>query len=292
MDLRKLEIFVSVAKHQSFSHAALALHMAQPAVSIAIRKLEEEFNTSLFERNNRTIQLTHEGQLALEKAKAILQQVSEFKSSMGELDGMLRGELSIACPSMLATYYFPTLLGEFLGQHTGLTASINQAGTQTIPNMIMQDEVELGVINQTSYQSGLEVIPLVTQDIVLCVNEQHPLNQKKSVHIHQLTDVPMVLYQSDYFIRQQFDQLCQQHKVTPDIRMQCNFLPLLTSMVNNNFAATVGLEMMPQQEPGMVGVSIKPKMELHMMLAWRKGRLISRANQEFIDWLGRRNQSL
>ncbi|MGR6872389.1 LysR family transcriptional regulator [Pseudomonas sp. HK3] len=285
MDLRKLEIFVSVAQHLSFSQAALALHMAQPAVSIAIRKLEDEFNTVLFERNNRTIQLTSEGQLALDKAKAILQQVNELSTSMSKLDGILRGELSIACPSMLGTYFFPDVLGAFLGEHTGLTASINQAGTQKIPNMILQDEVELGVINQTSYHPDLEVIPLVTQKIVLCVNEQHPLNQQKRVHIKQLHDVPMVLYQNDYFIRQQFDSQCLAHNIQPDIRMQSNFLPLLTSMVKNNFAATVGLEMMPQQEPGMVGLELSPKIELNMMLAWRKGRLISRANKVFIEWL-------
>lgn len=285
MDLRKLQIFTSVAQHKSFSQAALALHMAQPAVSIAIRKLEEELNVSLFERNNRTILLTSEGQLALIKAKDILQQVNEFTTSMAELDGQLRGELSIACPSMLATYFFPDVLGNFLGQHPGLTASINQAGTQKIANMILQDEVELGVINQTSQQEGLEVIPLIKQQIVLCVGEQHPLKDHKKINIKQLHDCPMVLYQSDYFIRQQLDALCQANNVKPDIRMQSNFLPLLTSMVKNNFAATVGLDMMAKQEVGMIGIPLQPKLELNMMLAWRKGRLISRANRAFVDWL-------
>lgn len=285
MDLRKLEIFLSVAQHQSFSAAAQQLHMAQPAVSIAIRKLEDELNVALFERNNRTVQLTAEGQQALNQAKQILQQVSEFKHNMQSFDGKILGELSIASPSMLATYFFPQVLGEFLSEHTGITADIKQAGTQKIVNLILQDEVELGVVNQTHNQSGLETIPLIKQNLVLCVSEQHPMAKKTSVNVTELNELPMVLYQSDYFIRQQFDQLCQQHQVQPDIRMQCNFLPLLSNMVKNNFAATVALEMMPQQEAKMRSITLKPHMYLDMMLAWRKGRMLSRASRAFVDWL-------
>ncbi|NVK37608.1 MAG: LysR family transcriptional regulator [Gammaproteobacteria bacterium] len=285
MDLRKLEIFISVAQYESFSLAAQQLHMAQPAVSIAIRKLEDELSVVLFERNNRSVHLTAEGKQALNQAKQILQQVSEFKHSMQSLDGKILGELSIASPSMLATYFFPQVLGEFLSEHTGITADIKQAGTQKIASLILQDEVELGVVNQTHNQTGLEAIPLIQQNLVLCVSDQHALAKKKSVNVTELDALPMVLYQSDYFIRQQFDQLCQQHQVQPDIRMQCNFLPLLSNMVNNNFAATVALEMMPQQEAHMCAVNLKPKMHLDMMLAWRKGRMLSRASRAFIEWL-------
>ena len=287
MDLRKLEIFACVAQLQSFSKAAQQLHMAQPAVSIAVRKLEEELNHQLLERHKRSIRLTSQGEIALKKAQEILQQVGELKDSMSELDNLLRGELSIACPSMLATYYFPQLLGNFLGQHPGLTASIIQSGTPKIETMLLQDEVELGVITVQGKHEGLEVIPLIKQQIVVCVGEQHPLKNRKRINIKQLNHASMVLYQADYFIRQKLDNLCKQERVTLDIRMQSNFLPLLTNMVKNNLGATVGLEMMANQEAGIYGIQLQPKMEIQMAVARRKGRTISRANQAFLDWLTR-----
>ncbi len=82
MDLRKLEIFAYVAQLQSFSKAAQQLHMAQPAVSIAVRKLEEELNHQLLERHKRSIRLTSQGEIALKKALEILQQVGELKDSI------------------------------------------------------------------------------------------------------------------------------------------------------------------------------------------------------------------
>ncbi len=285
MDLRKLEIFACVAELQSFSKAAEKLHMAQPAVSIAVRKLEEELNHQLLERHKHSIRLTSQGQIALKKAQEILQQVDELKDSMGELDNLLRGELSIACPSMLATYYFPDLLGNFLGQHPGLTASIIQAGTPKIETMLLKDEVELGVITVQGKHEGLEVIPLIKQQIVVCVGEGHPLKDRKRINIKQLNTASMVLYQEDYFIRQKLDKLCKQENVTLDIRMQSNFLPLLTGMVKNNLGATVGLEMMANQEAGIYGIQLQPKMEIQMAVARRKGRNISPANQAFLDWL-------
>jgi len=198
---------------------------------------------------------------------------------------LLRGELSIACPSMLATYYFPQLLGNFLGQHPGLTASIIQSGTPKIETMLLQDEVELGVITVQGKHEGLEVIPLIKQQVVVCVGEQHPLKDRKRINIKQLNHASMVLYQADYFIRQKLDNLCKQEDVTLDIRMQSNFLPLLTNMVKNNLGATVGLEMMANQEAGIFGIQLQPKMEIQMAVARRKGRTISPANQAFLDWL-------
>lgn len=285
VDLRKLEIFICVAEQQSFSQAAKKLHMAQPAVSIAVRKLEEELGTTLLERDNKAIRLTSEGQTAMAQAKQILMQVGELKDSMSELNGLLKGELNIACPSMLATYYFPDLLEQFLSRQTGLTASIIQAGTKRIESMLLQDEVELGVISLQGSHDGLEVIPLIKEQIVLCVGKNHEFNQKKRIHINTLNQLPMVLYQQDYFIRQMLDQACTEHSVLPDIRMQTNFLPLLTRMVKNGMGASVGLQIMAEQEQGINGITLMPKMELQMAVAWKKGKHISKANQAFVDWL-------
>lgn len=110
MDLRKLEIFAQVARHNSFSKAASSLHMAQPAVSIAIRKLEEELETRLFDRSGKRAMLTAEGAQLLRRTLSILGEVEGLKRATSAMKGLLQGELSIACPSMLATYYLPAVL--------------------------------------------------------------------------------------------------------------------------------------------------------------------------------------
>lgn len=284
MDLRKLQIFAVVAKNGSFSAGADELHMAQPAVSIAVRKLEESLGVTLFDRSGRAIALTAEGQQLLGRAQSILQQVQDLAESAGDLSGLLRGELSISCPSMLATYFLPDLLSGFLTEHSGLTASVTQAGTTEIEDRLLRDDIELGVT--TASGSGeLERLPLINEQMVVCVAQSHPWARRRYLGIEDLQATPMVVYESGYFIRAQLDRLCHASAVEPELRMQSNFLPLLVRMVKQGIGVTVGLRTMADQEPDIVGIPISPRVDVPMALAKRRGRTISRANQAFLDWV-------
>jgi DNA-binding transcriptional LysR family regulator len=284
MDLRKLQILVRVAELQSFSQAALSLHMAQPAVSIARRKREEELGTALFDRSGRQVRLTAEGENLLPRAQQVLQEVESMKRSTAAMTELLQGELSIACPSMLATYFLPDLLSGFLGEYPGLQASVTQAGTTRVEQMLRDDEIEIGVTTSID-APDLELVPLVSEQMVLCMAEDHPWARRRRIHIRDLHQSPMVVYESGYFIRSTLDQLCAEHAVTPDFRMQSNFLPLLTRMVKQGLGTTVGLQVMADEEPGIVGIPLTPRTDVSMTIAKRRGRTISRANRAFLDWV-------
>lgn len=293
MDLRKLEIFVEVARLKSFSQAALALHMAQPAVSIAVRKLEEALGTQLFDRGGRRVELTAEGHNLIGRAQHILAEMEELSRSVGAMNELLEGELSIACPSMLATYFLPDLLSEFLTTHPGLKASVTQTGTTRIEQMLLDDEIELGV---TTFQDSpnlddLELTPLLKEQMVLCVHRQHPWRKRQRIDISDLHGTPMVVYESGYFIRAKLDQLCAERSIEPDFRMQSNFLPLLLKMVKQGMGTTVGLKIMAEEETGIIGIPLSPRTDVSMALAKRKGRTISGANQAFMDWAARLKRS-
>jgi DNA-binding transcriptional LysR family regulator len=289
MDLRKLEIFVRVAQLKNFSQAALSLHMAQPAVSIAIRKLEEELEVRLLDRSGRQVRLTAEGENLLQRAEAILQQVADLKDSNSAMRGLLQGELSIACPSMLATYFLPDMLSGFLKEHAGLQASVTQAGTARVEEMLLADEIEVGVTtsDDPDSDSRLELVPLVNEQMVLCMAEGHPWSGRRYIRIQELHQTPMVVYESGYFIRSMLDQLCEEQGIAPVYRMQTNFLPLLLSLVKQGLGTTVGLKIVAEQERGIVGVPIQPRINVKMSLAKRRGRSISIANQAFMDWAAR-----
>ena len=286
MDLRKLQIFVRVAQLGNFSKAAEDLHMAQPAVSIAVRKLEETLGTTLFDRSGRGARLTAEGQLLLQKAQSILTDVDNLTSSVGAMSALERGELTIACPSMLATYFLPNLLSGFLANYPGLKASVTQAGTTRVEQLLLADEIEIGVTTSldSPAEGELEIIPLIHEQMVLCVAEDHPWATRSEIAIEQLQGLPMVVYESGYFIRSKLDQLCTANNVQPDFRMQTNFLPLLIKMVKEGLGATVGLKIMGFEEPGIIGIPLKPHTQVSMALAKRRGRTLSRANQAFLDW--------
>lgn len=287
VDLRKLEIFACVARLGSFSAAAETLHMAQPAVSIAVRKLEESLGLTLFDRSARRAALTAEGRRLLNQTEDILGRVRDLEASAGALGGLLQGELDVACPSMLATYFLPDLLSDFLSQHPGLTASVTQAGTREIASMLMADQIEIGVTS-ADHGDDLELVPLVHEEMVVCVASDHPWARRRFLPLDALHETPMVVYESGYFIRERLDTLCREAGVQPDLRLQSNFLPLLVRMVTRGVGVTVGLRIMAEQEPGIVGLPLRPRARVPMAIARRRGRTISRANQAFLDWLAAR----
>ncbi len=154
--------------------------------------------------------------------------------------------------------------------------------------MILSDDIELGVVTQKGLAPELEVVPLLSETICVCVAAEHPLRQKSTLRVSDLDQLPMVLYQSDYFIRQRLDVLCAAEGAEPDIRLQTNYLPLLAKMVKQNRGATVALSMMAAQEAGLYALPLVPQEPIEIGIAYRRGRQLSKANRGFVDWLSQR----
>ena len=96
---------------------------------------------------------------------------------------------------MLATYFLPDLLSGFLTEHSGLTASVTQAGTTQIEEMLLRDDIELGVTT-TSGTEDLERLPLIKEQMVVCVAENHPWAERSHLNTQELHNTPMVVYES------------------------------------------------------------------------------------------------
>ncbi|GAA5317785.1 MAG: LysR family transcriptional regulator [Candidatus Pelagadaptatus aseana] len=291
MDLRKLSIFREVAVANSFRKAAEKLHIAQPAVSIAVKKLEDELGTPLFNRIGRGIEITREGSEVLRRAETILAEVNALKSSVTATGQLLRGQLCISSPAMLATYFLPDLLSEFLQTYPGLTAAVSQLGTREISQQLLDRKIELGVITleDTYDHSALEIVPLISEELVVCVRPDSHLSQCSSLHIKDLQDEPLALYETGYFIRNRIDQMCRSQNIELDVRLQTNFLPLLIRSVKQGIGSTIALKQLADQEPEINGVPLKPQIKLNLALAKLKNHTITQANQAFFDWLANRH---
>lgn len=113
MDSRHLKHFVAVAELGHFTKAAKELHIAQPALSISIKKFEQQLGVELFRREERSITLTDEGKVLFEHAKRVLQQIDDAKLAIDELRGLEKGEVRLGAPSMMGSYFFPQVLMAF-----------------------------------------------------------------------------------------------------------------------------------------------------------------------------------
>ena len=285
MDNRKLAIFHAVATLNSFSQAAEQLHIAQSAVSVAIKKLEDELGLLLFDRNERKIRLTVEGQRLLTHASIIQKQFAEAKQDMAALHNLSAGRVSFSTTAMMGSHYFPQIITEFKNQHPDIDFKVINEGTEGVLELLDKGEVDMGVVNNNNIDASLEAIPLCDAPIVVCVAQEHPLAQLETISEKLYCQQRLVLYRQNYYLRQLTMALHLQHQRSPKIVMETDLLGMIIQLVRAGEGVALGLSITAESESGIIGIPFEQGKVLSLSMAWPKKRQLSVANKAFISFL-------
>lgn len=292
MDCKQLRYFHTIARLGSFTRAAEALHIAQPAVSIAIRKLEAELEFSLFHRHERQITLTDEGTRLLPHARRILQALEDAQLEMRELRELAQGEVRVGIPGMLGSYYFPPILMAFRHRYPYLGLQVVEGGTWQLQQMLERGELDLAVIVRDFVPSELEARTLLHEEMRVVVASDHRFALQSAVSVQAFFSEELVLFRPGYFHRKIIDQLAQEAGVIPAIGFETNLLPLIKSIIKQGFGISTLLAMVVQEDPELVDLPFDPPLWLELCIAWRRDGYLSRANQTFLSFLLDNNPAL
>jgi DNA-binding transcriptional LysR family regulator len=214
---RRLQVFHAVAKHLSFTKAAEALFMTQPAVTFQIRQLEEHFNTRLFDRTHGRISLTAAGNLALGYAEQILEVSAELDTRLQELSGELGGPLLIGASTTIADYLLPRVLGAYKVRFPAVVPRLFVANSEAVQNRVADRSLDIGFIEGDSH------LPLLATD-VCCEDElqvtcapSHPLAKLESATPESLTHYPNISREPGSGTREVIDRYLLMVGVAPDL---------------------------------------------------------------------------
>ncbi len=285
MDLRQLRFFVAIAEERNFTRAAEKLHIAQPAVSVAIRNLEEQLGLTLFSREGKKIGLTAEGEVFLGHAREILGKVQNAEREMGEMRGLEMGQVRIGVPAQLGSYYFPQLLFAFKQRYPKLRCRVHEFGTRRIGQLLSQGALELGVVTTSTAPADLEVHPFLQEEMVACVPIDHPFARQTTVSHEDFAAQPLVMFERSYFHREVISQTSSQSGTPPNLAFETNLIPLIKHLVRKGVGITTLLRRVIEKEPDLVGIPFVPPISFELAIAWKKGVGLSRANQAFVDFL-------
>ncbi|MES9981678.1 MAG: LysR family transcriptional regulator, partial [Candidatus Thiodiazotropha sp. 6PLUC5] len=273
MNLRQLSYFKAVVDQGGFSAAARHLHIAQPAISIAIRKLESELDLTLLQRSERQITVTTEGEVLLGHAERLLQQANVAELEMSELKGLKKGEVRIGIPSMLGSYYFPPFLMGFKHRYPELRLSVFEQGTRRLQEMIRAGELDLGVVVADAPPADLETRFLTREEMVACVPKDHPFGKQDCISMEEFFSHELVVFKQGYFLREFIDRFSHQRQQEPIIAFETNLIPLTKAIVRQGFGITTFLRMVIEQDvqQDLVAVPFSEPVFLDLSLAWKKG---------------------
>lgn len=285
MDLRQLKVFAEIARQGSFTRAAERLHVAQPAVSMTLRKLEEELDLVLFSRREKRVALTAEGERLLRHAERLLDNLAAAETEMAELHSLERGEVRIGIPPMMSSYYFPQIICDFRSAYPNLGLAVNGEGADNIQRMISRGDLDMGVIAGSKLLPGLESRHLLREEIVVCAPLGHPLAQRSAVSLREFCAHPVILFKEGYHIRELMDELIEAEDLAPQVVFETNLFSLVRSLIKLGLGISTFLRMVVSGDGELAAIPFDPPLYLDLMIAWKGDRHLSRANRAFIDFL-------
>ena len=213
---RRLRVFHAVAKHLSFTKAADALCMTQPAVTFQVRQLEEQYNTRLFDRANGRISLTPAGVLALDYAERILALSGELGTRLKEISGQEVGPLLIGASTTIAEFLLPTILGEYKARHPGIVPQLSVANSEAVQARVAERSLDLGFIEGDSHLPTHVTDVCCDDELQVVCAPSHPLARCSSVPPKLLTEHAYVGRESGSGTREVIDHYLQRAGLSLD----------------------------------------------------------------------------
>ncbi len=182
----RLRVFYAIVQKGSFSKAAEALHITQPAVTKHVKLLEEHFSEKLFDRKGYKVELTQAGRVLLKHVRAIVGQYQKLEFDMNLLQEATRGQIDMAASTTIAQYWLPPLLAEFHSKFPEVKISMVNGNTREVKHLVLNSKVHLGLIEGETQQTGLSYSPFLKDEIVLVAPRGHRLSRKGEVTLEEL----------------------------------------------------------------------------------------------------------
>ena len=200
MDLKQLEYFVRVAELGSFTKAAIALDIAQPALSRQVRLLEVELRQNLLTRNGRGALPTEAGKLMLAHGRGILHQVERAREELGRVRGALAGRVAVGLPSSLARVLTVPLTRAFRAEMPDATLSISEGLSVAMQESLVNGRLDIAVLYNTQPGSEVDISPLLEEDLLLVqarppglLGDQDPDPEPGPVTLKDVAQLPLVI---------------------------------------------------------------------------------------------------
>ncbi|WP_095198961.1 LysR substrate-binding domain-containing protein [Mesorhizobium carmichaelinearum] len=206
----QLRAFHQVAISGGFSRAAEALFLTQPAISDQVRKLEEEYDVLLFNRNKKQVTLTHSGQKLLEITHRMFDTEQQALELLTESRALRSGTLRIVAD---AAHHLLHILGSFRARYPGVQVSVRAGNTETVISSLYSYDADIGVLGEVPTGRDFEVLKLNSTPIIAFASIGHPLAGKKSLTLKQLAQESLVMRERGSKTRQKLEDLAAASKV-------------------------------------------------------------------------------
>lgn len=281
---RHIQYFLAVAEHLSFTKAAAALHVSQPALSQQVRQLEESLGAQLFDRSGRTTRLTDAGEVYLLYARRAYQELQEAKRAIHDVSDLSRGSLRVAVTPTFTTYLVGPLIEAFHSRYPKITVNLKEISQERIEELLLAGELDVGIAFDEIHAPDIEAIPLLNETLALVMNRRHRLAEERSISSHGLSAESLVLLSTEFATREQIDRYCRKYEIRPKVQMEANALGAVIEIVRRTNLSTLLPARIALAHDDLVAITLEPeRLQRRAVLMRRKDAFLSAAVSVFIE---------
>lgn len=291
MDIRGLEIFLSVAKHLNYTRAGEEVNLSQPSVSVRIRQLENELGVKLFEQLGKKVALTEAGSVLIPHARRVITTIEDAQHAIDELQGLERGTLRIGASTTPGMYLIPQVIAHFKERYPKIDIHLGIRDTRQIEEGVIRNEFDFGFVGGHLAGDEVDVFPWLIDQLVLVVGPKHPLTRKKLVKADDLKSEKFILRESGSATRAAINNHLKKAtlKLDPVLEMENpeSVKKAVQSGLGIAFISKFAVETELNAKT-LVAVRVRDlNIERELKIVYRKDKHLGRAADAFIKMAGK-----
>lgn len=265
MNLQQIEYLLALNKHRNFSTAAAASFVTQPAITIQIKKIEEELGVVLFDRTKKPLMVTDIGEKVINQARIILREIDKMEDISEAYKSDLTGKLTVGIIPTIAPYLIPLFINSFVAKYPGITLDIQEAITDDILASLKEGEIDVGIIVTPFEMRGVISETLYYEKFFAYISKEHPLFKKKKLVTSDLDINDIWLLKEGNCFRNQIINICaseQQKAVHNSFQYESLSIDALIRIVESRKGITVIPELAANDLDDVKKKMVRPFKEL------------------------------
>ena len=285
MEMHQLRYVVAVARTGNFSRAAEQCNVSQPSLSQQMQKLEEELGERLFERTKRLARLTPHGELFLQRAVRILQEVEAAQREAGDAKKLVSGKVQLGVLPTIAPYLLPGVITRFARSFPGVEVVVQEDTTARLLKLLAAWEIDFALASEPVREPRMNVELLFEEELLLALPPQHRLAGKRNVSVKDLEQERFILMQDGHCLGDQVLQFCSRRELQANVSFRSAQLETVQSLVR----AGMGISMVPEMaaHPKRRDMpqyrSLQGRPARSIVAVWPHGRPPGRAARQFLN---------
>lgn len=276
MEIRQLEYFLMVSRVNSFTRAAERLYVSQPAVTNAVRSLEDELGIQLFDRSQKQALLTTEGKIFFAHVEQIMNGISNTLEEINSLKNLGTGIVNIGLTALGGIPSCVFLLKEFVEGYPNIKISVREDETEKLQKLLVEDKLDFAFVFSGKEKSTLAYLELPPQELALCCNRRHRFRRQNVLPLEELGNESLILPKTarDFFV---------DSNILRNVVAEISHVQTIKSLVSAGLGVSILPEEIFEQDDNLIAVALEPPIYLRPVIAYKKNRKQSHAAEAFLD---------